>query len=260
MVSDVPDLMSMIQFTDCPPIQFKRRKGQKSIRIRVKPGEIVVSAPIYCSEKAVKAFVVEKESWIRTSLNRMSLKKNDQKSILAQHKNDILLRGKWIPITIRHARPGEKNWLLVERQGRVDAYPPDLPDYNTANLFSEERLTEHVVPDEVKHEFLYEKARIELPSTFREISKELPFKWSRLFIRSQRTKWGTCSSKGNISLNWRLIMCPPNIVRYLVIHELCHTVHMNHSKAYWQLVRSHYPQVDGANKWLKTEGNLCFLI
>ena len=55
-------------------------------------------------------------------------------------------------------------------------------------------------------------------------------------------------------------MCPPEIVRYLIVHELCHTVHMNHSKAYWQLVKSHYPQVDWANKWLKTDGNLCFLI
>lgn len=260
MVPDIFDLIAMIQFTDCPPIQFKRRKGQKSIRIRVKPGQIVVSAPIYCSDKAVKEFVTEKESWIRTSLNRMSLKKDDQKNLLEQHKNDILLRGQWIPVTIRHVRPGEKKWLLIERQGRVDAYPPDLHGNNSANLFSEMRETDHVVPKEVKREFLHEKARVELPLVFRDISKELPFKWTRLFIRSQRTKWGTCSSKGNISLNWRLIMCPPKIVRYLVVHELCHTVHMNHSKAYWQLVKSHYPQVELANKWLKTEGNLCFLV
>lgn len=260
MVSDVFDLISMIQLTDCPPILFTRRKGQKSIRIRVKPGEIVVSAPIYCSEKAVKEFVTEKESWIRTSLKRMAGKKSEQKNILDLHKNDILLRGQWIPITIRHARPGEKSWLLIERQGRVDAYPPDLPRSNSVDLFSEENQSELEVPKDIKREFLYEKARVELPTTFRDISKDLPFKWTRLFIRSQRTKWGTCSSKGNISLNWRLIMCPPEIVHYLVIHELCHTVHMNHSKAYWQLVKSYYPQVDIANNWLKTEGNLCFLV
>lgn len=250
----------MLHLSDCPPIKFTRRKGQKSIRIRVKPGEIVVSAPFYCSERAVKDFVSEKETWIRTSLKRMNGKKSEHRNILDEHKNDILLRGSWVPITLRHARPGEKKWLLVERQGRIDAYPPDTQKTSTLDLFSVGTTAATQVPNEVKRDFLYETARTELPKSFHQISSELPFNWTRLFIRSQRTKWGTCSTKGNVSLNWRLIMCPPEIVRYLVIHELCHTVHMNHSKAYWQLVRSHFPEVDAANKWLKTQGNLCFLI
>ncbi len=252
--------MYMVQLTDCPPIKFTRRKGQKSIRIRVKPGEIVVSAPIYCSEKAIKDFVIDKETWIRTSLRRMAGKKNEYRDILYAHKNDILLRGIWTPITLRHARPGESKWLLVERQGRIDAYPPDNNKFQNMDLFSRGSSSPMVIPDEVKLEFLYEIARTELPVMFRNTANELPFRWTKLFIRSQRTKWGTCSSKGNISLNWRLIMCPPEIVRYLVVHELCHTVHMNHSKAYWQLVKSHFPKVDAANKWLKTQGNLCFMI
>ncbi len=249
-----------MHLSDCPPITFTRRKGQKSIRIRVKPGQIVVSAPYFCSEKDVKDFLNEKESWIRTSLKRMDGKKNDFQRMLEDHRNDVLLRGKWVPITLRHARPGEKKWLLVERQGRIDAYPPECSEPETVDSFSIEMDSAQYVPNEVKRQFLYEKARAELPEVFQEIASELPFKWTRLFIRSQQTKWGTCSSRGNISLNWRLIMCPPEIVEYLVIHELCHTVHMNHSKAYWQLVKAHYVGVDAANTWLKTKGNVCFLI
>jgi predicted metal-dependent hydrolase len=260
MVSGISGVTKMLQLSDCPPIKFTRRKGQKSIRIRIKPGEIVVSAPFFCSERAVKDFVNEKETWIRASLKRMNGKKDEQKDILASHQNDILLRGEWVPITIRHARPNEKDWLLIERQGRIDAYPPDKVGSGELTLFSNTDVTPVFVPNEVKREFLYQKARTELPDTFRKISSELPFKWTRIFIRSQRTKWGTCSSRGNISLNWRLIMCPPEITRYLVVHELCHTVHMNHSKAYWKLVSEHYPEVNAANKWLKTRGNLCFLI
>ena len=124
----------MLHLSDCPPIKFTRRKGQKSIRIRVKPGEIVVSAPFYCSERAVKDFVSEKESWIRTSLKRMDGKKSEHRNILDEHKNDILLRGSWVPITLRHARPGEKKWLLVERKGRIDAYPPDTQKSSILDL------------------------------------------------------------------------------------------------------------------------------
>jgi predicted metal-dependent hydrolase len=226
----------------------------------VKPGQIVVSAPYFCSEKDVKDFLNEKESWIRTSLKRMDGKKNDFQRMLEDHRNDVLLWGKWVPITLRHARPGEKKWLLVERQGRIDAYPPECSEPETVDPFSIEMDSAQYVPNEVKRQFLYEKARAELPEVFQEIASELPFQWTRLFIRSQQTKWGTCSSRGNISLNWRLIMCPPEIVEYLVIHELCHTVHMNHSKAYWQLVKAHYVGVDAANTWLKTKGNVCFLI
>lgn len=250
----------MLQLADCPPITYTRRKGQKSIRIRVKPDHILVSAPYYCADRSILAFVTEKEQWIRSAIVRMNGKRNSEQQLLDDHQNDILLRGNWVPITIRHARPGADTWLLVERQGRVDAYPPDTGSTSTGDLFTPVNSTKNTVPKDVKREFLYETARQELPETFKQIAAELPFKWIRLFIRSQRTKWGTCSSKGNISLNWRLIMCPPDILRYLIVHELCHTVHMNHSMAYWKLVKQHYPQVEQANKWLRTQGNICFKI
>ena len=81
----------------------------------------------------------------------------------------------------------------------------------------------------------------------------LPF--SRLTIRAQRTRWGSCSSKGNISLNWRLVQMPVFVSDYVMIHELCHTVHMNHSAAFWQLVQQHFPDTDNARQWLKTNGS-----
>jgi predicted metal-dependent hydrolase len=247
----------MHQLPDCPPIHYTRRRGQRNIRIRVKPDLINVSGPWHCPERTMVSFVLEKEDWIRKSISKMHSKQSANHLHLDEHKNDVLLRGRWLPIIIRHARPGEKEWLLVERDGRIDAYPPDSA--GQPSLFAvHQEPTE--VPSDVKRIFLYETARKELPKHFERVAQHLPFKWTRLFIRSQKTKWGTCSSKGNISLNWRLILCPPTIVDYLVIHELCHTVHMNHSIAYWKLVKSHYSQVDEANKWLKTQGNLCFLI
>ena len=77
----------------------------------------------------------------------------------------------------------------------------------------------------------------------------LPFK--RLFIRSQRTKWGTCSAKGNISLNWRLILTPRLVIDYVIMHELVHTKILNHSHGFWVHLRAAYPDSDAAMQWLK---------
>jgi predicted metal-dependent hydrolase len=77
----------------------------------------------------------------------------------------------------------------------------------------------------------------------------LPFK--RLFIRAQRTKWGTCSTKGNISLNWRLILTPPHVVDYVILHELVHTKILNHSHGFWVHLKATYPDHKKAMTWLQ---------
>lgn len=73
------------------------------------------------------------------------------------------------------------------------------------------------------------------------VSEEIGLPFHQVAIRGQKTRWGSCSAKGNINLNYALLMLPPEQVRYLFIHELCHTVHLNHSPAYWRLVERHSP-------------------
>ena len=79
--------------------------------------------------------------------------------------------------------------------------------------------------------------------------------YSRISIRDQKTRWGSCSSKGTLSFNWRLMLAPPAILDYVVVHELCHLNHMNHSKAFWQAVEAVYPDYRNARKWLKEHGS-----
>jgi len=78
-----------------------------------------------------------------------------------------------------------------------------------------------------------------LPPMLQAIADELGFSYRKVSIRSQKTRWGSCSSSGTINLNDQLIFLPSDSVRYLMIHELCHTRHMNHSSAFWQLVAQH---------------------
>ncbi len=80
------------------------------------------------------------------------------------------------------------------------------------------------------------------------MSHGLPFK--RSFIRSQRTKWGTCSVKGNISLNWRLIWAPKYVAEYVILHELVHTKVMNHSHRFWVHLNAICPRCHDAMEWL----------
>ena len=78
--------------------------------------------------------------------------------------------------------------------------------------------------------------------------------YNRITIRDQKTRWGSCSARGTLSFNWRLMLAPPAILDYVVVHELCHLTHMDHSAAFWQAVESVCPDYRSARKWLKEHG------
>ncbi len=78
--------------------------------------------------------------------------------------------------------------------------------------------------------------------------------YGRVTIRNQHTRWGSCSSKGNLNFNCLLMLAPAQVVDYVVVHELCHRLHMNHSAAFWETVAKHMPDYTQWRKWLKENG------
>lgn len=82
---------------------------------------------------------------------------------------------------------------------------------------------------------------------------ELPF--SRITVRDQKSRWGSCSAQRTLSFSWRLVLAPPYVLDYLAAHEVAHLAHMNHSARFWALVRAHCPHVEAAERWLKAEGS-----
>lgn len=78
--------------------------------------------------------------------------------------------------------------------------------------------------------------------------------FNRITIREQKTRWGSCSSKQNLNFNWKLILAPPEILDYVVVHELCHLKEMNHSPAFWHEVEQILPDYPQRKKWLKDNG------
>lgn len=79
--------------------------------------------------------------------------------------------------------------------------------------------------------------------------------YERITVRDQKTRWGSCSSKGTLSFNWRLMLAPPAVLDYVVVHELCHLTHMNHSPAFWQAVEEVCPDYRALRRWLKEHGD-----
>ena len=80
-------------------------------------------------------------------------------------------------------------------------------------------------------------------------------RYGRITIRNQKTKWGSCSAKGNLNFNCLLMLTPPEVIDSVVVHELCHRKYMNHSAAFYEEVRRVYPEYDQWNRWLKKNGN-----
>ena len=78
-------------------------------------------------------------------------------------------------------------------------------------------------------------------------------------IKEQKSRWGSCSSQGNLNFNWKIVMAPDEIIDYLVVHELCHRLPMNHSKEFWDSVGKIIPDYKKREKWLKENGNLLCL-
>jgi len=93
-------------------------------------------------------------------------------------------------------------------------------------------------------------AEVEFSRALRAVSQQCDLPFTRVQIRRQRTRWGSCSSSGTISLNVCLMFMAPEVVRYLFVHELCHTRHMNHSRRFWSLVASHEPAYERLDREL----------
>ena len=99
------------------------------------------------------------------------------------------------------------------------------------------------------------EARVKLPKLVARYAKEMGVSYEKVFVKAQKTRWGSCSSKGNINLNCLLINVPPYVRKYVIVHELAHRKEMNHSERFWRVVAEAIPEYQKAVKWLKTNGD-----
>lgn len=100
------------------------------------------------------------------------------------------------------------------------------------------------------------EAKKRIPERIAYYAKLMGVSYGRIAVREQKTRWGSCSASGNLNFNWKLILMPPEILDYVVVHELAHRKELNHSKDFWSVVEQILPDYKERRRWLKTEGAL----
>jgi predicted metal-dependent hydrolase len=129
----------------------------------------------------------------------------------------------------------ERGWIRTQRErlgrARCQSHPPLDPQVERA---------------------LRERAKLEVPRRLQELAAEHHLIVRRVNIRNQRSRWGSCSARGVICLNWRLVMMPESVRDYVLIHELMHLKRLDHSPRFWRLVERACPGYQAARRWLRT--------
>lgn len=112
--------------------------------------------------------------------------------------------------------------------------------------------SEYLTNEEIKK--LADKALQHIPKRVSYYAKQIGVTYRKITIRNQKTRWGSCSSKGNLNFNCLLMLTPPEVIDYVIVHELCHRKEMNYSGAFWAEVEKVIPDYKEQVKWLKENG------
>lgn len=217
----------MIKLPDNYTILFK---NVKHVGIRVSHDQRVrIVVPSWLPEQHLAEILKKREDWIQKHLHRLRTRK--QPALLAE--NQILFKGK-----IFHFEKNDKLGHSIE----IDE---DHLRIRAGEFFLDKN-----------HQLVWyrNEARKFIEHRVQELALCYGFHYNKIFIRSQKTRWGSCSKRKNLSFNWKLIKTPLFVIDYLVLHELVHTEFMNHSKQYWQKVQSLCPEYKIASQWLKKHG------
>lgn len=119
----------------------------------------------------------------------------------------------------------------------------------------QENLEKLVKYTDKELDLLRKEARPVITKLCEEYAEIMGVDYDRISIRTQKTRWGSCSSAGNLNFNVLLMLVPDEVRRYVVVHELCHLTYMDHSKDFWRLVSIYRPDYKNERKWLKQNGN-----
>lgn len=195
-------------------------------------GELLVRAPEKLSKKELELILDKHRGWI---------------------ERKISLVNRRLQLVSRNYRPGEK-FLYLGKE-----YPLKLRGGTRTTLSFDGRcfwITEKGLSRarDLFEKFYRKIARVYLKRRLEFLSRKSGFEYKKFRLSSARRRWGSCSVRGTISLNWRLIMAPPEIIDYVIYHELTHLRERNHSRAFWSLLSGYVPDYRIKKKWLKENG------
>ena len=221
------------------PVQIDQliRSRRKTVAIQIRQdGLVIVHAPMRTPLKLINAFVESKNSWI-TQKKALALKHTSLPGRKFITGEKIWLTGEQIPLRVvsgqRAALALQNEFLLSEKaQPQAQAYFEKWFKTRALQVLGE---------------------RVNL------LASRHGFKYGKIHISSARTRWGSCSTRGTLSFTWRLVMAPPEVIDYVVIHELAHLKIKNHSPVFWAEVARLMPAYKHSRDWLKKNGHFLTL-
>ena len=206
------------------------RSKRKTLSLTINENaELIIRAPKRLSIEKIQDFINEKENWIN---RKKRLIENQIKDVTSNH-NKLLYLGTLFPINVE--QNASKELFFTGEEFIANSIEPDSLSLSIKKWYKN-KFKEIALPRVAyfanKHNLMVNQVR----------------------IKNQKTMWGSCSSKNNINLNYLLLMAPMGVIDYVIVHELVHTIHRNHSTDFWNSVESIMPEFQEHKRWLKKNG------
>lgn len=217
-------------------LEIWRRPRQRHMHLRVRPdGQLRVTCNKRIAKREIFTFLRESEGFIKNCL--LKIKEQRQRFPAKQFTTgeEFLFLGQRLPLQIIWSWNAKVQIRALEDQLEMVA-----PLVSSA----EERR-------KAVFKFMQKQARGTLTERVNFFAQQMNLYPKTLSIRGQRTRWGSCSSAGKVNLNWKLMAALPEVIDYVVVHELAHLRYMNHSTQFWNLVEQFFPDHHSAKRWLR---------
>jgi predicted metal-dependent hydrolase len=228
------------------PYQLRHSARAKHLRIVIKPGLVEVVAPLKTPEAQIKAFVHAQQTWIKTTLQRIAEQIKDTPIFSPTHYTNgasVPYQGQQLNLQLKYHLSPSIRIQLDAQTGFIVTLPASAP------IDQQSELIKHALTRWMK-----KQARLQASELIAKYEQILKLYSRSLRIKTLSSRWGSCGPLNDINLNWLLLLAPPAALEYVVIHELCHIKHKNHSKDFWNLVANYCPDYQQQRNWLKQNG------
>jgi predicted metal-dependent hydrolase len=204
--------------------------------------ELVVVVPIGFDREQIPAMLRHHDAWIRRTAARLSAAR-PQRALAADP----------IPHSVQFGCTGER-WVILYTTTPTNSV--SVRQAGPGRLAVAGQIDNHLLVRAALRLWITHRARAHLDPWVRRLARDHGFEVTKVTIRSQKTRWGSCSVRKSVSLNLRLMFLPSELVQYVLLHELAHTKQLNHSPAFWKLVESLDPNYRTAKSRLRTAEDL----
>ena len=238
---------SLLSRDDRPALEYQLRRSEraKKTRIVVTEGKIEVVAPPKVPEQRIKAFVHAQRDWIEAALKRVKQRARTVEALVPTIYRDgvtVPYHGQQIPLALKTTSARYPKVQLLENEQFLVYLP------QTQTVYSSDTIKLAL------ENWMKQQARLQAQRYIDFHSQRYQLHPRTLRIKTQKSRWGSCGPQNDINLNWLLLLAPPVVMEYVVVHELCHIRHKNHSQDFWQCVAAHMPDYLQHRHWLKQHG------